>query len=205
MISETHFLSYHMSGPTLAFSFSWKKETSESLMLDKKCCSLSHYKHLWDEKQGRFKSCIHKYREKTFIFHIIYKYASDLFFQTICPKSAKLFTKKLTTWKQVFLITSVNNIDLCMLHSVIDRKFQKSVCHQKFVAISPLLKYFTTLFLSNILFSIRVSFGQLEKLITIIIHSTKEKLLTPPVQVFLNFLDQWNLLIPLCRYLGIVF
>lgn len=37
--------------PTLVFDFSWKKQTSQALMLDKKCCYLSHCKHLWNMKE----------------------------------------------------------------------------------------------------------------------------------------------------------
>lgn len=163
-----------MLGPTLVFGLCWKKQMSQTIMLDKRSCYLSHCKHLWNKKQGTLNLSVQKYGEKTFIFSIIYKFVLP-----ICFFNHLLFTKGGATCKQVFLIRSVNNIDLCMLTTVMERKNLK-IClsSKKAEAVSPPIKVFhfiTLLFPKTIFFFLlRDNFGQLAKLI-IIIYSVKGK------------------------------
>lgn len=77
----------------------------------------------WEAKKIQI-MCSQVQRKDIYFPYNLQVCASDLFFQTICPKSAQLFTKEKTTCKQVFLIRSVNNIDLCML-TIVTEKSEK--------------------------------------------------------------------------------
>lgn len=207
MVSETHFLAYDMSGSTLTFGFSWKKETSQPLMLHKRCCSLSHCKHLWDEKQGRFKSCVHKYREKTFIFHIIYKSVLLIcsFKPSVLNQRNYLAKKKLLPSR--CFSSDQSTILTCACWQLSQKNLKNSLSSNKMLHYLSSIKVFnftTLLSLTPFIFNKSLLWAVGKTCNSNTLH--KGKWQTPfTVQIFLYFLEQVNLLLLLLyRYIGIV-